>query len=386
MKTENSPAEMFLDMFNGSDWKARKRFLEYKPRLGLSIMETFTVSLDRLRRHQHAAPKLLELLAFLSGKNLNFRKFLSLERPWLTNIENELPDYEVFDRGLSGQSEYLAELENVSIGFRPTLTSPLQLHPLWIECVHQRAGHEGRVRWLRQIFLLCYLSWIHDGEETLDELRPFVENAIWVAAKFRIDSDKVFASQDFSDWIYSLNESDNDQSAEPASSSDSDDSTRSVDLRSSKGANQSPKTTSEVAQPANISGISKNKGPARRMAPEPPRLVNNNNVPGSVPQVRLAMSSLLSNCSQEAENVSTTHTTDEAFSAQMMRYRTLLGRLRSLEDENEQECIADTETARMHLEVYDGLIAVAPHFWRQNPLIEQILQNRKELMRSKMEI
>lgn len=36
--TDESPAGVFLDMFNGPQWESRLQFLEYKPRTGLSIM------------------------------------------------------------------------------------------------------------------------------------------------------------------------------------------------------------------------------------------------------------------------------------------------------------------------------------------------------------
>ena len=183
----DTPAKDFVAMFQGSNWKARNHFLQYSPRFGLSIMDTFILSLDRLRRHQVAAARFLELLAFISRKDgsLDFRIFLKIERPWLDDLRLELPDYELLAAGPFEQGEYLTELENVSIGFRDTLNSPLRLHPLWLECIRQRAGPEGRERWLRQLFLLC--SWPRGRAEAESHvLRPFIDNLALIAKDFQI--------------------------------------------------------------------------------------------------------------------------------------------------------------------------------------------------------
>ena len=127
-QTTDTPAAAFINLFHGSDWQARRDFLDYKPRLGRSIMETFAISLQRIRRHEIATSELLELLAFLScsDKSLSFRDFLGVNRFWLKTLKDDLPNYDVFSRGLRGQNEYLAELKKVSIGIRPHLPNPLR--------------------------------------------------------------------------------------------------------------------------------------------------------------------------------------------------------------------------------------------------------------------
>ena len=67
--TDESPAGVFLDMFNGPEWESRLQFVECRPRTGLSTIETFALSLERMQRHQTEVVRLLELLAFLSGKD-----------------------------------------------------------------------------------------------------------------------------------------------------------------------------------------------------------------------------------------------------------------------------------------------------------------------------
>ena len=205
---EESPTKMFVDMFQGSDWRARKKFLVYKPRFALSIKQTFGISLQRLRKEQYIiSRKLLELIALLSNSErpLDFRNFLSVNRPWLPEIASQLPEYELFANSIADHAEYLEGLENVSIGFRPSLTSPLQLHSLWIEYVLQLMEHEGRVRWLRQILLVCYCSWSRN--EARERLEPFIMNCRGIAARFQIRLNELCQSNEVYRWIEEFGES-----------------------------------------------------------------------------------------------------------------------------------------------------------------------------------
>ena len=165
---------------------ARKQFLDYKPHFGFSIMESFEVSLQRIRRYKEPAQKFLELIGFLSNSDtsLDFGVFLSIIHPWLAEVRDNLPDYETFATDEARQGDYLTELENVSIGLRSSLTGPLRLHPLWIECIQQRAGEEGRIRWLQQILLLCHESWVR-GEQAA--MMPFFEKCLQEVERFQID-------------------------------------------------------------------------------------------------------------------------------------------------------------------------------------------------------
>ena len=88
-------------------------------------MGNFAVLLERLPRDQPGTLKLLEMIAFLNNADhsLSYKQFLSWRRHWLPELRAEGPDYEIFAGGLVGQSEYLAELENVSIGTRYISTS-----------------------------------------------------------------------------------------------------------------------------------------------------------------------------------------------------------------------------------------------------------------------
>lgn len=157
-------------------------------------METFEVSVQRLRQNRVAACQLMELIAFLSyaDDSLDFWKSLSIERPWLEELGVRLPNLDVFAADMDDQREYLAELENVSIGLRPYSRSPLKLHLLWKKCILQRAGHEGRVRWIGQILQLCYSSFVRG--EAVEALRPFIKNCVVTAERFLINLKDIVGS------------------------------------------------------------------------------------------------------------------------------------------------------------------------------------------------
>lgn len=341
-----SPAGDFLDMFNGPEWESRLQFLEYKPRIGLSIMETFAVSLGRIHRHQTEAARLLDLLAFLSNKDqsLNFRNFLRFERPWLKDLQPMLPDYDVFASGLTGQREYLADLENVSIGVRTNVSTTLQIHPLWLECVQQRAGHEGRVRWIRQIILLCRSSFDRGERENFICLRPFLQNACAIAKRFKICSDEVLDSQELRSWIDDFNGEVEDPFNGGDSDSESSDETEMV-------AEAMENTTSKAAIMTDTLG--------------------------KISQLSQDMTRLRDSCNEAAQTLASSNTSkmsEAAFASWQLRFRELLRRLRSLTENRE-----DLHTVvTLHLEIYDLLLSMAPAFERANFMLGNMLRERKK--------
>ena len=319
-QTSDDAAKVFLEIFNGQDWESRLRFLEYKPRIGLSIMGTFVISLDRLHRHRLEVERFLELLAFISDKDhtLNYRNFLRSERPWLQELRPILPDYDVFASGLASQSEYLAQLENVSIGVRQDVSTPLQIHPLWLECIQQRAGHKGRIRWIRQITLICRGSYIRNEEQS-HSLRPFVQNCCAIAARFRISLDELFESLESRTWVHELNE------------------------------------ILDVEHPA-------------------PEAI------GDAPQVKSKlfedMANLQVSCNEAAQalaSLNTSKMSEEVFTSWRQRYIALLKRLRSLEDSGRDLY----EVKSFHLEVYDVLLRMAPKFEKRSYLLGYQLRKRR---------
>lgn len=301
--------------------------------------------MDRLRTHRIIASRFLELLAFLSDGTglLDFRKFLGLMGPWLRDLEDDLPDYEVFTCGLLKQSEYLAELENVSIGVRPSLSSHLQLHSLWIECILQRAGHEGRVRWLRQILLLSYMS--GRREKTSDLMRPFVLNVVRIIDRFDIRLDETIESPAIQDWLESL-------------------------MRFREPALQEISTLACNGEESQGSGTKPIEEGSKDLLTEERSLEG-------------MLLDLLSRCRSAAER--NVENEEKHAAALRQKYIPLLRRLQSLEEDHQQDLHSHRSVATIHLEIYDYLIAIAPLLHKWNPMLEKLLLARKEKAKSQTE-
>ena len=349
--TKESPTTAFLDMMHGLDWQARSQFLNYKRKMGPSLMENFNMSLQRLPGNQVPTIRLLELLAFLSCKDqsLDYRSFLGMKRPWLREMKTDLPDYEIFAAGTIVQAKCLEELENVSIGFRTTFRGPLLIHPLWIECIQQRAGQEGSERWIRQILLLCLESCTRGESEAYNMLRPFACNALKIAERFQIDFSLPLERLELQHSVISL-----DQPSER------------------------PLVTA-TNQP------SYDEEPTELEANEVKETAQFTNHPAQATPLYDRLSALLKDCERTAEVFKDGPTRDfseEAIQVQRSRYMTLLRHLRAIEEGGSDLGNADTETNGLHLRVYDALIEIPPSFQHQNPtLVEKLRARRQSYMR-----
>ena len=338
---KSRPADAFLNIFNGSNWKARLSFLEYKPRFGHSIMKTFDISLQRLRRHRDDAILLLELIAILSSEtdSLDFRQFLDIERSWLVTIKDDLPDFQIFVHGMADKMELLAELENVSIGLRPSLSMPLQLHPLWVECILQQAKHDGRCRWLYQVVLLCYKSW--QRKEVIDIVRRVVLRCVEVAKKFDIGLDLVSGSEELKYWlgIFVCLNDENDKGEELES------------------------ITSRQSQTPTPLRLSEDNGALSEEANS------------SLLEVRRLIADgkdLKTTVSNQDPRFLTTDTQQ----SWMGRIYNLLQRFRKLEESKDQFDGAKLQQA--HLETYDTFIEVVPRLMVHNPALLHQLKRRRQ--------
>ena len=342
-QTAEDPVKCFLEMFNGTDWEARLKFLQYKPRFGQSILETFEVSLERLRKHKAEAISLLELIAFLSDSEntLDFRRFLSLERPWLSHIKGRL---ETFANGLSDKNEILAELENVSIGFRPSISKPLRLHSLWTECVLQRAGHEARCSWLVQVLLLCYMS--SKRQEHMDILHPFALNCTDIANRFYIDIDSIAGSEELGAWISTLERS-----------QDEEDPFEEVEA-----------TTGAKDQTLPPSGTSENDEAGRDMHPA---IHVMENLCEDSKQFQISLKSY------DREVFS-----PESHQSQVDQFKALLRRLRNAEAASHNDHIREYRFQQALVKTYDWMIKIMPLLNIPNPVVlEQLClgkQNYRE--------
>ena len=346
--SEKSPGIAFLDMMNGPDWQSRSQFLNYKQKMGPSLMETFNVSLQRLPGDQVSTTRFLELLAFLSSKDgaLDYRNFLGVKRPWLHEVRPDLPDFGVLALGNLEQAKYLGEIENVSIGFRTTFRSPLLIHPLWIECIHQQAGQEGCERWIRQILLLCLASWTRGERDTYNILRPFACNAIDIAKRFQVDKKLPFERPEFTRWYVSLDQSDTSLLVPNPSQSNHDE--RAMELE----ANEVKKPGQNASHPTQATPLCDK------------------------------LSALLNDCGRTAEVFKTEaghNVTEETASTQLSRLLKLLHRLKAIEEARIELANADMKTNSIHLKVYDALIAIAPSFRHRNQTLVGSLSVRRQM-------
>jgi hypothetical protein len=205
----DSPAKEFLDMLQGLEWKLRRNFLDFRPRFGRSIMDTFEASLDRMEPSKKVyAEWVLTFAAFISpnavnGAFVDFRPFFQLDRPWLAELIEDLPDFELFSESKIALMEGLSELEKTSLWCRsPTSSSSWgspPIHPLWLECIRHRVDPAGRLSSLRQIRLLCEASIAR--HEMVELFERFKTNALNAAAKFGVQPAELSLSRRAEKWL-----------------------------------------------------------------------------------------------------------------------------------------------------------------------------------------
>jgi hypothetical protein len=199
------PARAFIDIFESSDWESRNEFLKHKIHFGPSIHEIFEVSIQRLDEvKKDPILQLINALGFVCGskpKALDYYDFLSIERPWVKDFQTAVPNYELFNTGLKGKSGLFQELVKVSLAFKPFPNRALlRFHPLWLECIRQRCGAEGRLLWLKQIIFICCETKKHTAEKS-HIMDLHAENCLNIARDFDIEADVLATSEESRLWI-----------------------------------------------------------------------------------------------------------------------------------------------------------------------------------------
>lgn len=344
-------------------------------------METFTTSLDRMRNHKEAVMKLSDAMAFLSNSSVSLhpRDFFAIDRPWLKELRSELPDYDLFAQGLHGQNEYLLELERVSIGVRPVVPGPLVIHPLWVECIQQRAEHSGRLRWLRQILLLCHASYVHDPEKYRRSIEPFVQNAALIATRFDIPYRDLCENDDTWSWFQSCVADIHEEYADSAAPS----------VRSNRSAASAlgPSDIEEYPESPGASSRSQEDDATHAKKPahstgeteQPSPLVAasaNDTTTTSSNQISI----LHAHCKATATSFASSNPekpSEEAFTTQLQKFLGLLQRLRAIIENIDVRTLAQDEKYGC-LGIYDLLIQMAPAFRSRNARIVELLRGKRE--------
>ena len=185
----------FVAMMAGNNYQARQHFLTYKPD-SPSIMETFEVSQIRLSKPDAQARALMNFLSLIETEgeeDFDFRDFFfehSCPVP-----PKDFPDHQLLGAESFQLQHLFSELEKVSFGERLPTSKPFQFHPLWLECTRHSMGPEGRVRYARQVLLICYHTICVDhGVVKLtpdigDSFLQHVHKCLQVCRSFKIELD-----------------------------------------------------------------------------------------------------------------------------------------------------------------------------------------------------
>lgn len=196
----DSPERDLLSILHGSDFEDRRRFLDYRSS-GPSIMDTFLISRNRLQDQNGRAWKLLQLIAVLeTDKNIvDFRKFFYEK---FFDIDPAVfPDHDILAAKNTEISEALSGIETVSFGERVRMAKPIQFHPLWLECTLQAMGGEARIRWIRQVLMICYRSASSSPEDAIPLYLPHVQRCLQVCRSFQIQLETLGLTKEAREWV-----------------------------------------------------------------------------------------------------------------------------------------------------------------------------------------
>ena len=198
------PTEFFLQSFSSSNYQFRREFLMSDFDSQQSILDCFSVSIQRLHSGDSLLASLLNFAGFLAPetKENDFRYFFYeiVHCHWgiLRNLTEELVDYELLslastETGQLRLGKYIRRLVEVSL---LTISGrQMQMHKLWIECIRQLAEDTGRVRYVKQILLICDTILNKSPSEKMDEakhkLLPFINACNNVLQDFSMDFDLV---------------------------------------------------------------------------------------------------------------------------------------------------------------------------------------------------
>ena len=192
---EATAGSRFVAMTAGNNYQARQHFLNYSPD-SPSIMETFEVSQSRLSKPDAQARALMNFLSLIETEgeeDFDFRDFFfehSCPVP-----PKDFPDHPILGAESFQLQDLFSELEKVSFGERLQTSRPFQFHPLWLECTRHSMGPKGRIRYARQVLLICYhticvdhgiISIIPDID---DSFLPHVRKCMQVCGSFKIGLD-----------------------------------------------------------------------------------------------------------------------------------------------------------------------------------------------------
>ncbi|KAF4338455.1 eukaryotic translation initiation factor 3 [Fusarium beomiforme] len=160
LSTYDSPSGAFLDLLNSQDPDERKLFFHFSFE-GRSLWDAFNTSLERLELQDNPdnAAKLIQILPFLCFSKDCVDDLLKMNKRWLRDWEDELPDIAILKSGYPIVSHWLSKLRGVSFyiwGDSFSTTKALNIHPLISQYMLLHMDEQTRISLMRQVLQLCY--------------------------------------------------------------------------------------------------------------------------------------------------------------------------------------------------------------------------------------
>ncbi|RKK94412.1 hypothetical protein BFJ71_g9063 [Fusarium oxysporum] len=207
LATDDNPSYAFSNLFESQDPEERKVFFEFSFE-GRSIWEAFDTSLKRLelQGNPQSAAKLLQILPFLCLDNNSVDDFLKMDKRWLRDCEDELPDMAMLKAGYTVMSSWLSKLRAVSFYVRSdssSHTKGLNIHPLISQYMLLRIDEPRRIGLIGQILHLCHGLVDRDNEREA-QIKPQVLQCVQVSRGLGISLDSLGLLESTRRWVNGL--------------------------------------------------------------------------------------------------------------------------------------------------------------------------------------
>ncbi|KAM0083609.1 hypothetical protein ACKRZS_004194 [Fusarium odoratissimum] len=207
LSTFESPAAAFLDMLDSQYPEERKLFLEFSFE-GRSLWEAFDASLKRLELHNdpQSTTKLLQILPFLSFERDCIDTLFKIEKRWLHECEEELPDVAILNSGYTVISSWLFKLRGVSFYVSSgsfSASKPLNIHPLVSQYMLLRMDEGTRVGLITQILKFFY-KLERRGVDRDIQVKPHVQHCVQVCHGLGILVNSLRLPGDIVQWVEGL--------------------------------------------------------------------------------------------------------------------------------------------------------------------------------------
>jgi hypothetical protein len=194
LATYEDPIEAFLGVLKSRDPEELRTFLDFKLD-GLSLRGAFETSMERLQFQEKSseAMELFRLLLYLRSDHDCIDDFLKIQKQWLKDCAEELPDVSVLAGGFPVISELLSKLRSVSLYLRTNPSNQaksLNIHPLVVQYALLRVGEQDRLSTAKQIFQLLYEMEAR-GAKRDSQIRPHVLHCIEICQRLGVTLDNL---------------------------------------------------------------------------------------------------------------------------------------------------------------------------------------------------